>query len=175
MIVLWAFLLCCTESLCTSAIVWRVHTYMCMCCVCVHVYVGWWCMDAYVSGSVFLVLSVLPRNYSLRRVHSISTLHCFSERTYVEEQRPPNTSTDVWLCTFCRVADSCCGQIRSRINQQLIAGRFSHKGLRQLRTKLFTNSATYLLTINLPILMSVAMSLYDIILAVVLPTPHVYV
>ena len=25
------------------------------------------------------------------------------------EHRPPNTSTDVWLCTFCHVVDSCCG------------------------------------------------------------------
>ena len=45
----------------------------------------------------------------------------------------------------CRPID--CEQIHSRINQQLIAGRFGHKGLRQLHT---TDSATYLLTINLP-------------------------
>ena len=34
----------------------------------------------------------------------------------------------------CRQID--CEQIRIRINQQLIAGRFGHEGLRQLRTKL---------------------------------------
>ena len=34
----------------------------------------------------------------------------------------------------CRRID--CEQIRSRINQQLIAGRFGHEGLRQLLTKL---------------------------------------
>ena len=61
-----------------------------------------------------------------------------------------------------------CEQIRSRINQQLVAGRFGHKGLHQLCTKnicmqlmkafvakascnqLLIDSATYLLTINLP-------------------------
>ena len=39
---------------------------------------------------------------SLRKVHWISLVG-------VEEWRLPNTSTDVWLCTFCHVADSCCG------------------------------------------------------------------
>ena len=39
-----------------------------------------------------------------------------------------------------------CEQIRSRINQQLIAGRFSHEGLCQLRTKLKeTQCETYIL------------------------------
>ena len=38
-----------------------------------------------------------------------------------------------------------CEQIHSRINQQLIAGRFGHEGLRQLRTKLKdTQCETYL-------------------------------
>ena len=32
-------------------------------------------------------------------------------------------------------------QIRSRINQQLIAGRFSHEGLHQLHTKLYMYTA----------------------------------
>ena len=40
----------------------------------------------------------------------------------------------------CRRID--CEQIRSRINPQLIAGRFSHEGLRQLRTKLFCAQLT---------------------------------
>ena len=35
-----------------------------------------------------------------------------------------------------------CEQIRSRINQQLIAGRFGHEGLRQLRTKQFCMQLT---------------------------------
>ena len=35
---------------------------------------------------------------------------------------------------LCRRID--CEQLRSRINQQLIAGSFGHEGLRQLRTKL---------------------------------------
>ena len=38
----------------------------------------------------------------------------------------------------CRRID--CEQIRSRINQQLIAGRFGHEGLRQLRTNCFVRS-----------------------------------
>ena len=38
----------------------------------------------------------------------------------------------------CRRID--CEQIRSRIDQHLIAGRFSHEGLRQLRTKCFVCS-----------------------------------
>ena len=33
-------------------------------------------------------------------------------------------------------------KIRSRINQQLIAGHFGHKGLRQLRAKLFCTQLT---------------------------------
>ena len=67
-----------------------------------------------------------------------------------------------------------CEQIRSRTNQQLIAERFG-LGTKFLyvadafMTKMSCNyllidSATYLLTVNLPTLKSVAMSLYDIIL-----------
>ena len=36
---------------------------------------------------------------SLRRVHRISLVD-------VEEMRPPSTTTDVWLCTFCHVAEN---------------------------------------------------------------------
>ena len=59
---------------------------------------------------------------------------------------------------ICRRID--CEQIRSRINQQLIAGRFGHEGLRQLHTKVYVfahKQFTYTLK-------SVAMSLYDIVM-----------
>ena len=46
------------------------------------------------------VASVSPEN-SLRRVHWISLVG-------MEGQRLPSTSTDVWLSTFCHVANSCC-------------------------------------------------------------------
>ena len=48
-----------------------------------------------------VVIAVFFPGNCLRRVHWISLVH-------VEEQSPQNTSTDVWLCTFCHVADSCC-------------------------------------------------------------------
>ena len=41
-------------------------------------------------------------NTQFKRMHCISLVD-------VEEWRPPNSSTDVWLYTVCHVADSCCG------------------------------------------------------------------
>ena len=102
-----------------------------------------------INASTFVpgFLSLLPvvhRNQSCN--YSVVEAHCYALQ--------------------CRRID--CEQISSRINQQLIAGRFSQEGLRQLCTKLFSmqlvkafvakascnplliDSATYLLTINLP-------------------------
>ena len=84
--------------------------------------------------------------YSHTATHNVVEAHCYALQ--------------------CRRIDG--EQLRSSINQQLIAGHFSHEGLRQLRTKLFCmqltkafvakmscnqlliDTATQLLTINSP-------------------------
>ena len=54
------------------------------------------------NTSMLLPDTVFAPEISSRRVHCISLVD-------VEEWRPPNSSTDVWLHTVCHVADSCRG------------------------------------------------------------------
>ena len=79
----------------------------------------------------------------VRRGKSNYDLHLLIVFNFEESNSSVYSSGVLYMCTICNVHEpilTCrgidCEQIRSRINQQLIAGHFSHKGLCQLRTKL---------------------------------------
>ena len=100
----------------------RVCVHVCT-CVCVFVCVG--CTFS-VSGACIIGYSVFV--YTARLVF-MKIEPCTSNLTQAQ-----HTYIHMYMCS-CRRID--CEQIRSRINQQLIAGRFSHVDLCQLCTKQF--------------------------------------
>ena len=106
----------------------------------------------------FVLLTSAINSWMSTSKNGSATLRHFASRHSYEGGGGESFSVITIQPCWCRWIDS--EQIRSRINQQLIAECFGHKGLRGWN--ILSDTATYLLTINLPTLKSVAMSLYNI-------------
>ena len=105
---------CLPEALCCFEVNFVVVVVYLRCCV--DLCYPWWCIHMLLCMSAPALISAVNKT-----VYNVIEAHCYALQ--------------------CRQID--CEQLRSSINQQLIAGHYSHEGLHQLRTKLNSTQHLY--------------------------------